>query len=55
MHVWEITSNMYSFTAHISINTGDYRKTKEILDKITGLLRQKYSIEHTTIQFELSS
>lgn len=55
MHVWEITSNMYSFTAHIRINAGDYRQTKEVLDKINELLDQKYSIEHTTIQFELAS
>lgn len=55
MHVWEITSNMYSFTAHVRINADDYRKTKDVLDKMNELLYQKYSIEHTTIQFEFKS
>jgi len=55
MHVWEITSNMYSLTAHVSINASDYRKSREVLDKINDLLNEKYSIEHTTIQFELIS
>ena len=55
MHVWEITSNMYSLTAHVSINASDYRKSGEVLDKINDLLSQKYSIEHITVQFEIIS
>jgi cobalt-zinc-cadmium efflux system protein len=55
MHIWEITSNMYSFAAHIRIGAVDYTKSKEILDKINELLDQKYGIEHATVQFELSS
>ena len=55
MHVWEITSNMYSLTAHVSINASDYRKSREVLDKINDLLSQKYSIEHITVQFEIIS
>lgn len=33
MHVWEITSNMYYFMAHVNINTSDPGKSKEILAK----------------------
>ncbi|MCW4018662.1 MAG: cation diffusion facilitator family transporter [Candidatus Bathyarchaeota archaeon] len=55
MHVWEITSDMYSFTAHIQIDAADYAKSKEILKKINKVLAEKYSIEHTTIQIELPS
>jgi cobalt-zinc-cadmium efflux system protein len=51
MHIWEITSGMYSFTAHIQINTADYSESKQILDRVNKLLEEKYGIEHTTIQF----
>ena len=52
MHIWEITSNMYSFTAHIQIKAMDYLGSKQLLEKIDMLLDEKYGIEHTTIQFE---
>jgi len=52
MHIWEITSNMYSFTAHIQIQKVDYEKSKVLLEKINQVLDEKWGIEHTTIQFE---
>ncbi|MCW4010937.1 MAG: cation diffusion facilitator family transporter [Candidatus Bathyarchaeota archaeon] len=55
MHIWEITSNMYSFTAHIQIGKLDYAKSKEVIDRINKVLDQKYGIEHTTIQLEPTS
>lgn len=55
MHVWEITSNMYSLTAHIQIKAANYPESKKILDKINKILDEKYGIEHTTIQIEAAS
>jgi cobalt-zinc-cadmium efflux system protein len=52
MHIWEITSGMYSFTAHLQTNITDSEKLREILEKINKLLDEKYGIEHTTIQLE---
>ncbi len=52
MHIWEITSGMYSLTAHIEVDLANYEKTSQILDKINKLLNEKYEIEHTTIQLE---
>jgi len=52
MHIWEITSGMYSLTAHIEIDSLDYLNAKQILDKINNLLDEKFGIEHTTIQLE---
>lgn len=51
MHIWVITSNMYSLTAHIAAGDVNHKKSKEILSKISTLLNEKYDIEHTTIQF----
>jgi len=52
MHIWEITSGMYSFTAHMQTNITDCGKLKELTEKIGKLLNEKYGIEHTTIQLE---
>jgi cobalt-zinc-cadmium efflux system protein len=52
MHIWEITSGMYSFTAHIQTNITEPEKLREILEKTNKLLDEKYGIEHTTIQLE---
>lgn len=52
IHLWEITSGMYSLTAHIEIEPNKEDNYKEILDKINKLLVEKYRIEHTTIQLE---
>jgi cobalt-zinc-cadmium efflux system protein len=52
MHIWEITSGMYSFTAHIEVDLANYEETSQILDKINKLLDEKYGIEHVTIQLE---
>jgi cobalt-zinc-cadmium efflux system protein len=49
MHIWEITSEMYSLTAHITIKEGNQ---KHLINKINKLLNEKHGIEHTTIQLE---
>jgi cobalt-zinc-cadmium efflux system protein len=52
MHIWEITSGMYSLTAHIQVDMASYENVGEILGGINKLLDEKYGIEHTTIQLE---
>ena len=52
MHIWEITSNMYSLTAHIAISNSSQAESKGILERINTFLNEKYDIEHTTIQFD---
>ncbi len=53
MHVWVITSNMYSFTAHIAIGDANRGRSNEILKAINKLLNDRYDIDHTTIQFDV--
>ena len=52
MHIWEITSGMYSFTAHIEANIISSSNVNEIIRRINNILNEKYGIEHTTIQIE---
>ena len=53
LHVWVITSNMYSMTAHIKLKEQPERENiKKILNKIKQIVDKQFDIEHTTIEFE---
>ncbi len=52
VHVWAIASSMYSLTAHVVIEDCHLSKANELLDKINSLLKEKFHIGHTNIQFE---
>ncbi len=53
MHIWVITSNMYSLTAHVSVDRLDCRTAGQIIKRINDFLDEKYNIEHTTIQLDI--
>jgi cobalt-zinc-cadmium efflux system protein len=55
LHLWTITSGIYAMSAHVLIDDLLISKSNRILDEIERLLRAKYSMEHTTIQFESES
>ena len=52
VHVWTISSSMYALTAHVAIEDCHVSKANILLDKINTLLKDKFSIGHTNIQFE---
>lgn len=53
LHIWEITSRMYSMTAHIKLKEQLVRTgIKKILNKIKQIVNEQFDIEHTTIEFE---
>lgn len=52
IHIWEITSGMYSFTAHVRVAATQCEACREMLEKISKFLDEKYGIEHATIQVE---
>ncbi|MBI4974663.1 MAG: cation transporter, partial [Candidatus Omnitrophica bacterium] len=52
LHAWTIASGMYALTAHVVIEDCHVSKANEILDKINRLLKDRFNIEHTNIQFE---
>jgi len=52
MHIWEITSGMYSLTAHIEATIHSSSDVSEIIKRINKILNDKFGIEHTTIQIE---
>ena len=50
MHLWTVTSNHYSLTAHVFIR--EVPQPLSIISEITQLLQDKYGIIHSTIQLE---
>jgi len=52
VHVWEITSNMYSMTAHLIIQDIKISEGRRIIDKANHILSKRFSIEHTNLQLE---
>lgn len=52
LHVWTISGGMHALSCHAVIADLPPSDSAPILDNISAILRNKYSITHTTIQFE---
>lgn len=55
MHLWTITSGINAMSAHVLIDDVLTSTSAHILKEIKIILREKYNIEHCTIQFESES
>jgi cobalt-zinc-cadmium efflux system protein len=49
-HAWSITSEMPAMSCHVVLRRGD--NPSMVLDALIHLMKEKYKIEHTTIQIE---
>ena len=54
LHVWTITSGMVAMSCHLVVDCGNEgcRSHDELLTEAREVLRARFAIEHTTIQFE---
>ena len=53
LHVWAVTSDIFTLSAHAVIeNGGDFH---QVLNDIEETLKERFNIEHTTIQLETES
>ncbi|MGH7771714.1 MAG: cation diffusion facilitator family transporter [Candidatus Binatia bacterium] len=50
LHVWTVTSGIYTLSAHVVINGRE--DFHEVLNEIEEKLRDRFDIEHTTVQLE---
>ena len=53
LHVWTVTSGIFTLSAHAVVNNGE--DFHGVLNDIEGILKQRFNIEHTTIQLETQS
>lgn len=55
LHVWTITSRMYSLTAHVRLREDlPVSETEEIGRELEKLLDERWEITHVTLQFEVA-
>ncbi|HKM74797.1 MAG TPA: cation diffusion facilitator family transporter [Candidatus Bathyarchaeia archaeon] len=54
LHVWCIASGFHALTGHVTIEDQKLSQAQIILDRITELLREKFSIMHVTLQPEVA-
>jgi cobalt-zinc-cadmium efflux system protein len=50
LHVWEVTSGMPSLSAHVTVKAGC--DTQSHRRQLADLLRDRFGIEHSTLQVE---
>lgn len=52
VHLWTITSGRHALSAHVLVGDIQMSRAGSILQEINQILRQRYRISHSTIQFE---
>ncbi len=52
VHLWTITSGIYALSAHVLIEDQMTSRSSQILEDVNTFLRDRFHIDHTTIQFE---
>ncbi|OGQ04595.1 MAG: hypothetical protein A2W61_02900 [Deltaproteobacteria bacterium RIFCSPLOWO2_01_44_7] len=52
IHMWELTSGLCAFTAHIEIDDVTVSESEKIRKKVNTVLRERFHITHTNLQFE---
>ena len=52
LHVWSLGSNSHALASHVTIADIPPSESNLILDRINGVLRERFRIHHTTLQFE---
>jgi cobalt-zinc-cadmium efflux system protein len=54
-HIWNICSHISSLSAHITLPPGRAADQQAILDAVSRLLKERFQIEHATLQAHFSS
>ena len=52
LHIWSICSNIYALSAHALVNDQKVNQIESVLGEIQELLKTKFNITHSTVQFE---
>jgi cobalt-zinc-cadmium efflux system protein len=55
LHIWTITSGMRALSSHVLIDDALISECGNVSRKIKKILKEKYSIDHATLEFECES
>ncbi len=51
-HLWSITTEHYSLSAHVVLNSRSSEDAYQTINELETLLKEKYGLAHTTLQIE---
>jgi len=52
LHVWTLTSNVFAMSVHVKVKQEFIKHTNELLKKINQIMKDKFGVNHCTIQIE---
>lgn len=52
IHIWSICSNIHAMSAHVLVDRIHVQQTEVLVSEISRMLRERFQIMHTTLQFE---
>lgn len=52
IHIWSICSNIHAMSAHVLVDRINVQQTEVLINKINGIVKERFMIVHTTLQFE---
>ena len=55
LHVWQPQEGTTALEGHIAVSEPDLAKVTELKDHIKTRLRERFGIDHATLEFELAS
>lgn len=55
LHIWAISSNQAALSCHLVVDTKDLTASLKIVSGVKKLLRNKFHIDHATIEIQLES
>jgi cobalt-zinc-cadmium efflux system protein len=55
LHIWSLSSQVSALSCHVCLDTRDYPNGPEIIARINGMLKERFNIDHGTIQLETES
>lgn len=55
LHIWSITSGMPALSGHVILDSECHARSDEMLNRLKEMLRERFAIEHTTLQIESQS
>ncbi len=52
IHIWYLDEHRIALEAHVLVTANDFKEFEHIKDKLKQLLKEKYNITHSTLEFE---
>jgi cobalt-zinc-cadmium efflux system protein len=53
VHLWRPAEERLALEAHVAVSEADLRKVTELKRTLKDKLRQRFSIDHATLEFEM--